>query len=89
MDYGWHDFVGNIGVVGVLVTYLLLQLNRLDAQSLTYSAVNAVCALLILISLLVDFNLSSFVIEIAWFCISTVGIFKYFRTQRSKRRAVP
>lgn len=83
-DYGWHDLVGNIGVVGVLATYLLVQMGKLDVRSLVYSMINGLSALLIIVSLLVDFNLSSFVIEIAWFLISLLGVVNYFRLHRSR-----
>ncbi len=78
--YEWHDFVGNLGVAGVLVTYLLVQLDRMSATSLAYPVINGISALLILVSLLIDFNLSSFIIEICWFLISLVGIYRVLRT---------
>lgn len=73
-DYGWHDLVGNLGVLCVLVTYFMLQAGRLGADSIAYGAFNALGAVLIGISLMVDFNLSSFLIEICWFSISLYGI---------------
>ena len=41
MDYGWPDFVGNLGVLAVLSAYFLLQTGRLGAEALRYSALNA------------------------------------------------
>ena len=38
MNYGPLDFVGNVGVVVLMVTYLMLQLNRLRSDELAYSA---------------------------------------------------
>lgn len=76
--YEWHDFVGNIGVICILAMYLMVQLEKIDAQSLAYSIINGLGAALILISLAFDFNLSSFVIEIVWLVISIVGIVRYF-----------
>jgi len=84
MEYAWHDFIGNIGVACILGTYLLLQLGRLGLRTLAYSALNGVGAMLILVSLLVDFNLSSFIIEVAWVTISAIGISKSLRS-RSKQ----
>ena len=52
MNYGPLDFVGNIGVVVLMVTYLMLQLNKLSSDSLAYSVLNAAGAGLIVISLL-------------------------------------
>ena len=34
MDYQLHDFVGNVGVVLILGSYLAVQLRRLDATGL-------------------------------------------------------
>ena len=79
MNYGPLDFVGNIGVVVLVITYLMLQLNKLSSDGLAYSVLNAVGAGLIVISLLYDFNLSAFVIEVFWVLISFVGIYRYFR----------
>ena len=79
MSYGLLDLVGNIGVVVLMITYLMLQLNRLRSDGLAYSLLNAVGAGLIVVSLLVNFNLSAFIIETFWVLISFVGIYRYFR----------
>ena len=79
MNYGPLDFVGNIGVVVLIVTYLMLQLNKLSSDSLAYSVLNAVGAGLIVVSLLFDFNLSALLMEVFWVLISFVGIYRYFR----------
>jgi len=77
MEYAWYDFVGNLGVVCVLGTYLILQLGRLALNGLMYSLINGLGALLILVSLLFNFNLSSFTIEVVWLLISAYGVGKY------------
>lgn len=82
MDYGFHDLVGNIGVALVLGSYLLLQAGRLRADGFGYGTVNALGALLIGYSLLFDFNLSSFIIEVAWFLISVYGMVRIWRLRR-------
>ena len=79
MNYGALDLIGNIGVVPLVTTYLMLQLNKLSSDGLAYSVLNAVGAALIVISLLVDFNLSALVIEVFWVLISLLGIYRYFR----------
>lgn len=73
MSFQWHDIVGGIGVITLLGTYLLLQLNRIDARSLLYSILNGIGAGLILVSLTQDFNMSAFVIEASWLAISIIG----------------
>lgn len=83
MSYGWHDVLGNIGVLLVLGTYLLLQLERIAANAIPYSLVNAVGAALIIVSLTQDFNLSAFVIETAWLIISVYGVARSLSARRA------
>lgn len=83
MEYQWHDLVGIVGVAAIIISYLLLQLGKLDGRSLAYSAANAVGAGLVLVSLAFDFNLSAFVVESFWVIISVVGIARSIRA-RSK-----
>ena len=79
MNYGPLDFLGNNGVVVLMVTYLMLQLNKLSSDGLAYSLLNAIGASLIAISLVYDFNLSAFFMEVFWVLISLLGIYRYFR----------
>jgi len=79
MSYGLLDFIGNIGVVVLMITYLMLQLNKLSSDALAYSVLNAVGASMIVVSLLFDFNLSALLMEVFWVLISFVGIYRYFR----------
>ena len=80
--YSWPDFVGNIGVALIVLAYLGLQLGRVDGRALSYSLANAIGAVLILVSLWFNFNLSSFIIEIFWLAISLVGIARVILTSR-------
>ena len=79
MSYGLLDFIGNVGVVILIITFLMLQLNKLPSDGLAYSLLNAVGASLIVVSLLFDFNLSALLMEVFWVLISFVGIYRYFR----------
>lgn len=74
MSIAWYDVVGTGGVVLILVAYFLLQTERWSGQSLSYSLVNLIGSLMITVSLIYDFNLSSFIIEVAWIAISIYGI---------------
>ncbi|HBB87894.1 MAG TPA: hypothetical protein DC047_09785 [Blastocatellia bacterium] len=80
MKYGLTDFLGNIGVVLIIIDYLLLQLNRISSNSLSYSLLNAVGAGLIIFSLIFNFNLSAFIMEAIWVVISLFGLCRYFRS---------
>lgn len=81
MKYSFTDFLGNVGVLLITIDYLLLQLNRIGSNSLTYSLLNAVGASLIIVSLIFNFNLSAFIMEAIWVVISLFGLYRYFRSQ--------
>lgn len=82
MSYEWYDVVGNVGVCMILGCYLLLQLDRLESSGLTFSILNGIGALLILISLAYEFNLSAFIAELFWLLISLFGIVRYLMSKR-------
>jgi hypothetical protein len=82
VSYEWHDVVGNVGVCMILGCYLLLQLDRLESSGLTFSILNGIGALLILISLAYEFNLSAFTVELFWLLISLFGIVRYLMSKR-------
>lgn len=79
MNYGLMDLVGNIGVVMLMFTYLMLQLEKIKSSNLSYSVLNAVGASLIVASLIVNFNLSAMLMEVFWVLISFIGIGRHFR----------
>jgi len=72
----WFDLAGFIGVLLIVLAYLLLQLDKLPSSSPSYSLLNAGGALLIIGSLIFNFNLSAFVVEVFWFLISLLGLTK-------------
>ncbi len=71
---GINDIVGSIGVILILGSYLLVQMDRLTSPGLRYSIANAIGAGMIAVSLLVDFNLYALVVEVAWLLISLFGV---------------
>ncbi len=76
------DVVGMIGVVIVIMPFFLLQLGKMNADSMWYQMGNAVGSVLIIISLIYHWNFSSFVIEVSWFVISLIGIFRILLNKR-------
>ena len=82
-DYGVMDLVGNVGVVILMVTYLLLQLDKIKSAHLSYSVLNALGASLIVASLVVNFNLSAMLMEVFWVLISFIGIGRHSVSKRS------
>lgn len=78
MRFAWYDVAGSIGVATIILTYILLQTERIRSESLTYSVLNGAGAGLIVLSLIYDFNFSAFIVESLWVLISIYGIAKYF-----------
>ena len=68
------DIIGLTGVTLLIVTYALLQLDRIDPKGFWYSFNNLIVAILVGISLIYTPNLASIVIEIFWFIISLYGL---------------
>jgi len=79
MRYGLLDIFGIAGVILLVITYLLLQVNKLQSAGLRYSLLNAIGASLIILSLLANFNLSAFLMEAFWVLISLIGVVRYIR----------
>ena len=77
------DLIGFSGVALLIVTYALLQLDRIDPKGFWYSFNNLIVAILVTVSLVYTPNLASLVIEFFWFVISAYGLYAYFtRTKK-------
>lgn len=73
------DIIGIGGVLLIVIAYVLMQLGRMDPKKVTFSLLNTLGAVFILISLLYDWNLASFIMEIIWISISLYGLYKAVR----------
>lgn len=78
MEFSLYDLIGSIGVLIIIITYILLQTERIKSESLAYSLLNALGAGLIVFSLIYNFNFAAFVVESIWVLVSLFGIVKYF-----------
>ena len=78
------DVTGVLGAATIVSAYFLLQIGRLESNSMSYSVANAAGASAILFSLFYDFNLSAFAIESFWLAISLYGVFRAVRSRRSQ-----
>nr|WP_183948378.1 hypothetical protein [Rehaibacterium terrae] len=85
MELQWHDYAGLLGVGLVLLAFFGLQAGRLRGDGIVYQLMNLLGATLVLISLFYSFNLSAFVIQIAWIAISLYGIARGIRLRRARR----
>ena len=77
MSFSLPDILGTVGVGLIVLTYILLQTERLRSEQLAYSMMNGVGAALILVSLWYSPNLPSVVVESFWLVISVYGIARY------------
>ncbi len=71
-----YNISGIIGVAMIIITYFLLQDEKMKSNNIAYPVYNLIGALLILISLYRFYNFASVVIEIFWIAISIYGIWK-------------
>ena len=82
LDY--IDVIGLVGVTLILIAYFGSQVEWWQSNSYEYLLANAVGAVLVMISLCFNWNLSSFVIECFWLLISVYGIVKRYMYDRHK-----
>ena len=76
MTYTFVDFIGNVGVLLILSMYIAIQMEKIDSKKPLYSILNGSGALLVLVSLYFEFNLSAFIIEFFWLIVSIYGLHK-------------
>lgn len=82
------DHIGLIGVVLTLIAYGALSIGKIDSESFSYSFMNFLGSWLILVSLIFHWNLSSFVIEVAWILISMIGMYRFFMNRNNSKKKV-
>jgi len=87
MELSLTDLIGILGVTVIVITYILLQVEKMDAKDVRFSILNALGAFLIIVSLMFKWNLASFLMEFIWMMISVYGVLKYYRMK--KRGEVP
>ena len=81
MSFQWYDILGSVGVALIIITYLLLQIERLSSTGVLYSTLNALGAFFVIISLMYEFNISAFIVEVFWVLISVFGIVRNIRSK--------
>ncbi|MDX1974177.1 MAG: hypothetical protein SFT92_00720 [Rickettsiales bacterium] len=75
------SLIGIAGTLCFLSAYFLLQYGKLLHTGLAYLGLNLAGAILLMISLSIDWNLPAFLLEAAWALISIYGIYKYHSTK--------
>ncbi len=70
------QIIGFVGMLFIVYAYFLLQTHKAEHDSLLFQILNLIGAIFLIISLLVHFNLGSFLIEVFWIIITMYGIVK-------------
>lgn len=79
LELAWYDWVGLLGTAMILAAFALLQAGRVSGTGLPYQLLNLFGAGGVLVSLLGTFNLSVFLLEVAWVGVSLYGIVRSLR----------
>jgi hypothetical protein len=79
------DFVGLVGTLSVLSAYFFLQSGYLRQERPMYSALNGFGACCIMFSLLYNFNLASFILQVCWLLVSLLGLYRALRDVSTRK----
>jgi hypothetical protein len=80
-----YDLIGLVGVSCSVYCYARVQWQRDYAKRLSFSLVNLAASVLLAISLLNKWNLSSFVVNTIWGVISLYGVYRCLKYMRASR----
>ena len=83
--YTWSDFVGNIGVILIIVAFYLNVAEKIKSTDRSYNLLNLIGSILLLTSLIYKPNLSNIIIEIIWGGISLIGLYKYYSQKKNSK----
>ena len=83
IEMAWYDWVGILGTLLILAGFFLLQAGRMSGNGLGYQLMNLLGAAGILVSLIGKFNVSVFLLELAWILVSLYGIARGIRSRRA------
>ncbi len=77
------DAIGSFGALIVVAAYFATQMRMMNSSDLAFPVINLLGSVLIVYSLIHNFNLASMLIEGFWILISIIGIIQYFRLRRA------
>ncbi|WP_170786337.1 CBU_0592 family membrane protein [Ruegeria lacuscaerulensis] len=78
------DAIGSFGALVVVAAYFATQMRMMNSDDLAFPILNLAGSILIVYSLLENFNLASMLIETFWILISLIGIVQFFRLRRTR-----
>lgn len=77
----WYEIIGLVGVALMLGAYGLLMLGKVAGDTVLFHGMNLSGSLMVLYSLTRDFNLPTFLIELAWSGVAVYGLWKIGRAR--------
>lgn len=77
--------VGLIGAIAYLAGYALIQMRVLSIDDGRYAALNVLGGVALIYSLIWNFNLGSFLTQVAWLIFTVVG---YFHSRHQRRKSM-
>jgi len=81
-----YQWIGFIGMIFIVYAYFLLQTNQVTNSSTKFQMLNLFGSSLLIISLIVHFNLGSFLIEVFWIMITLYGIIKNYKDAKGSTK---
>lgn len=69
-----YRFLGILGFLTYVTGYTILSLGWYDTHSISYFLINLTASFLVCLGLIADFNISSLLIQVFYFCISLIAI---------------
>ncbi|AUR86021.1 TMhelix containing protein [Vibrio phage 1.081.O._10N.286.52.C2] len=75
--------VGMLGMILICLAFWFVTTERYGPKHNTYLWTNMTGAILLTISLLINFNLGSFMIELFWIWISGTALWKNYRLKKT------
>jgi hypothetical protein len=72
-----YDVAGVLGALGILLAFAGVQAKRLDPYRPPALLLNLFGAALVMVSLIQDWNLATFLLEIAWIAVALQGLVAY------------
>jgi len=78
------EILGVIGSICIVYSYFAIEKGWMNRDDLRYYVINLAGAILLTISLIFNFNLGSFMIEMFWIWISVAGLIRLQREKKSR-----
>ena len=78
----WSDFIGLSGMLLLVLTFFLLQTDRIDPKGFYYSFFNLLVAVFLGINLYYKPVLANIVLEIFWATMSCWGMYKWYKANK-------